>query len=77
MKNREKMQKLKKTLCGGRFFVGVMLFLVIFPGIVFTKRVVKADEIDLVSEEEFQKIYGIYAGNGGVPEGFCEVAHAE
>lgn len=66
MKNREKMQKLKKTLCGGRFFVGVMLFLVIFPGIVFTKRVVKADEIDLVSEEEFQKIMEACKENQGL-----------
>lgn len=52
MKNRIKCKKVKNTIHSGRFYTVFLLFLVILPGILFVKGVVKADEIDLVTEEE-------------------------
>lgn len=52
MKNRIKCKKVKNTIHSGRFYTVFLLFLVILPGIIFVKKVVKADEIDIVAEEE-------------------------
>ncbi len=52
MKNRIKCKKVKNTIHSGRFYTVLLLFLVILPGIIFVKKVVKADEIDIIAEEE-------------------------
>ncbi len=56
MKKQVKYKKWKKIVYSGRFYTGISLFLVIFPGILFTKGIVKADQIDLVSKEEYQEL---------------------
>lgn len=52
MKNRIKCKKVKNTIHSGRFYTVFLLFLVILPGIIFVKKVVKVDEIDIIAEEE-------------------------
>lgn len=56
MKIQEKRKRLKKIIHSDKFYTGIALLFVIFPGLVFTKRAVKADNIELVSDEELREI---------------------
>ena len=56
-------KKLGRIIYSSRFYTGVLLLLMMIPGILFTKRVVRADEIDMVSDKEFQEILNNYREN--------------
>lgn len=60
MKNRIKCKKIKNIIYSGRTYTVFLFFLIILPGILFVKNVVKADGIVLVAEEEFWKVLSAF-----------------
>lgn len=60
MKNGIKCKRVKNIIHSGRFYTIFLFFLVILPGIVFVKKIVWADEIDVIAEEEFWEKLGAY-----------------
>jgi len=55
MKKQIKHRVAKNIVYGGKFYTGIVMLLVILPGIIFTKKAVKADGIELLPEKEFQE----------------------
>ena len=56
MKKQMRHKKLGRIIYSSRFYTGVLLLFMMIPGVLFTKRVVRVDEIDMVSDKEFQEI---------------------
>ncbi len=63
MKKQMRHKKLGRIIYSSRFYTGVLLLFMMIPGVLFTKRVVRVDEIDMVSDKEFQEILNNYREN--------------
>ena len=66
MKKRINHRKVKNIVYSGRFYTGIALLLIVLPGIIFTKRAVRADGMELLPEEEFQEKLDFFEENQSI-----------